>query len=166
MAEALGAQDMRRQLQCATATSRERATHGSDFAGTMMDAGSNDPCYEAQPVVVFGPEHAKTVAQDGLSKMDVKRFLQQHGALPLGKFSKENIERRFRITFKEKYANAGLDALVPQVQNADDIIIAVIGGAGKHSAYIHTFGATQSVTKALTTKDGRLAKSVEDFRHN
>ena len=132
----------------------------------MIDAGSNDPCYEAQPVVVFGPEHAKTVAQDGLSKMDVKKFLQAHGQLPLGKFSKENIERRLRVKIADRLADAPLDALVPMVQRAEDLIVVVIGGAGKHSAYIHTFGATQSVTRALKTKDGRLAKSVQDFRQN
>ena len=134
------------------------------IAGTMGITGSNDIYYAAQPVVVMGPEHARTVANDGYSKSDAKRFLQQHATLPLGKFSKENIERRFRVTFKEKYANAGMDAPVFAVQNADDIIIAVIGGAGKHSAYIPTFGATKAVTRALKRKDGQLAKSVEEFR--
>ena len=90
----------------------------------------------------------------------------QHAQLPLGKFSKENIERRFRVTFKEKYAKAGLDAPVFTVQNADDIIIVVIGGAGKHSAYIPTFGATKAVTRALKRKDGQLAKSVEEFKQS
>jgi len=93
-----------------------------------------------------------------------KRFLQEHATLPLGKFSKENIERRFRVTFKERYAKAGLDAPVYAVQNADDIIIAVIGGAGKHSAYIPTFGATKAVTRAPKRADGTLAKSAEDLR--
>ena len=134
------------------------------IAGTMGIAGSNDVYYAAQPVVVMGPEHANTVANDGYSKADAKRFLQEHANLPLGKFSKENIERRLRVTFKEKYATAGLDAPVPLVQNADDIVIAVIGGAGKHSAYIPTFGATKAVTRALKRKDGQLAKSVEEFR--
>jgi hypothetical protein len=134
------------------------------IAGTMGITGSNDVYYEAQPVVVMGPEHAKMVANDGYSKADAKRFLQEHANLPLGKFSRENIERRFRITFKEKYANAGLDALVPQVQNAEDIIIAVIGGAGKHSAFIPTFGATKAITRALKLNNGRLAKTVEEFR--
>ena len=134
------------------------------IAGTMATTGSNDIYYAAQPVIVMGPEHAKTVAADGYSKRDAKLFLQQHAQLPLGKFSKENIERRFRVTFKEKYAKAGLDAPVFTVQNADDIIIVVIGGAGKHSAYIPTFGATKAVTRALQRKDGQLAKSVAEFR--
>ncbi len=133
------------------------------IAGTMATTGSNDIYYSAQPVVIMAPEHAKTVAND-YSKAEAKRFLQEHATLALGKFSKENIERRFRVTFKEKYAKAGLDAPVYAVQNAEDIIIAVIGGAGKHSAYIPTFGATKAVTRALKRADGKLAKSAEEFR--
>ena len=134
------------------------------IAGTMLNAGTNDVCYEAQPVAVFGPEHAKTVAQDGYTKADAKRFLQEHAQLPLGKFSQENIERRLRVKLKERYATAGLDAMVPMVQRAEDIIVVVIGGAGKHSAFIPTFGATRSVTRALTRRDGQFASSVEELR--
>ena len=130
----------------------------------MAVTGSNDIFYSAQPVIVMGPEHAKAVANDGFSKKEAKRFLQEHATLPLGKFSKENIERRLRVKIADRFANAPLDALVPMVQRAEDLIVVVIGGAGKHSAYIHTFGATQSVTRALKTKDGALAKSVQDFR--
>jgi hypothetical protein len=49
------------------------------------------------------------------------------------------------------------------VQRAEDLIIAVIGGAGKHSAYIPTFGATKAVTRAPKRSDGSLARSVKDF---
>lgn len=134
------------------------------IAGTMGIAGSNDVYYAAQPVVVMAPEHARTVAGGGFSRTDAKRFLQQHANLPLGKFSQENIERRLRVTWRERYANAGMEAPVFLVQNADDIIIAVIGGAGKHSAYIPTFGATRAVTRALRRADGAYARSVEEFR--
>jgi hypothetical protein len=134
------------------------------IAGTMAVTGSNDVYYAAQPLVIMGPEHAKTVAGGGYSKADAKRFLQEHATLPLGKFSKENIERRFRVTFRERYANAGPDAPVFAVQRAEDIIIAVIGGAGKHSAYVPTFGATKAVTRALKTRDGKLARSVAEFK--
>jgi hypothetical protein len=133
------------------------------IAGTMATTGTNDVFYASQPVVVMGPEHAKTVADGGFSKSDAKRFLQERATLPLFKFSKENIERRFKITFKDRYANATEETAVPAVQRAEDIIIAVIGGAGKHSAYIPTFGATKSVTRALKTHAGKLARSVADF---
>jgi hypothetical protein len=135
------------------------------IAGTMGGVGSNDLLYGvAQPVVVFGPEHARTVADDGYSKADVKRFLHEHATVPLGRFSTENIERRLRVTFKEKFADAGPEAPVPVVQSAEDILIVVIGGAGKHSACIPTFGATRAVTRALRRRDGQLAQSVEEFR--
>ena len=51
----------------------------------------------------------------------------------------------------------------PQVVNL--IIIVVIGGAGKHSAYIPTFGATRSVTRALKRRDGQFARSLEELRY-
>ena len=134
------------------------------IAGTLISTGNNDVYYDAQPLVVMGPEHAKTVAGGGMSKADAKRFLHQHAHLPLGRFSKENIERRLRVTYKDKYAGAGNDAPVPMVQRPEGILIAVIGGAGKHSAVVPTFGATKPVTRALKTRDGKLARSVEDFR--
>jgi len=134
------------------------------IAGTMLDTGTNDVFYDAQPLVVLAPEHAKTVADGGFSKAAAKRFLYEHAHLPMGRFSKENIERRLRITWKDRLANAGLDAPVYMVQRPDDILIAVIGGAGKHSAVINTFGATRAVTRALRRHDGSLARSVEDFR--
>jgi hypothetical protein len=134
------------------------------IAGTMATTGNNDVYYDALPLVVMGPEHAKTVAQGGFSKADAKRFLQEHATLPMNRFSKENIERRFRGTLKARYGESPLDTPIPVVQRAEDIIIAVIGGAGKHSAFIPTFGATRAVTRALRTGEGRLATSVNDFR--
>jgi hypothetical protein len=134
------------------------------IAGTMLDTGANDIFYDAQPLVVMSPEHAKTVAAGGFSKADAKRFLFEHAHLPLGRFSKENIERRLRVTWKDTLATAGLDAPVPMLQKAESLLIAVIGGAGKHSAVINTFGATKAVTRALRRSGGSLARSVEDFR--
>ena len=133
------------------------------IAGTMAITGSNDIFYPAQPLVIMGPEHARTVAS-GFTKAEAKQFLQQHATLPMGKFSRENIERRLKITYKARYANAGPDAPVYALQQAGDLLIAVIGGAGKHSAFVPTFGATKAVTRALRTANGQFAKSVADFR--
>ena len=134
------------------------------IAGVLATPGTNDLYYASEPMVVMGPEHAKTVADGGYSKRDAKRFLQERAMSPLWKFSRENIERRLKVTFRERYANATDETMVPAVQRADDIIIAVIGGAGKHSAIIPTFGATRSVTRALKLRDGTLARSVAEFK--
>jgi hypothetical protein len=57
-----------------------------------------------------------------------------------------------------------MDAPVPMIPNADNLLDAVIGGAGKHSAVIPTFGATQAVTRALKRKDGSYARSMQHMR--
>jgi len=51
------------------------------------------------------------------------------------------------------------------VQRAEDLIIVVVGGAGKHSACIPSVGAsTRAVTLALKRQDGQIAHSVKEFR--
>ncbi len=50
------------------------------------------------------------------------------------------------------------------MKSPDNIHVIVLGGAGKHSAYVPTFGATHPVTRPLKLADGRFARSVEDFR--
>jgi len=133
------------------------------IAGTMGIAGVNDIYYQSQPLVIMGPEHAK-MAAGGFSKNEAKKFIQQRAHVAVGKLSQDNIDRRVRITFKDRLPNPKAEDVIYAVQRPEDLLIAVIGGAGKHSAYVPTFGATRPVTRALKTADGRLAKSVEDFR--
>jgi hypothetical protein len=134
------------------------------IAGTMTITGSNNAYYKGQPCVAFGPEHAQTVANGGFSKADVKQWLFEHATLPLNRFSKEGIERRFRRKLAEQYATAPLDAPVRMFQKPEDLVVIVTGGAGKHSAYIPTFGNTRAVTRALRRADGEIAKSIEEMR--
>jgi hypothetical protein len=138
----------------------------TSIAGTLATTGTNDVYYDAEPLIVFGPEHAKTVAGEGWSKADARRFIYEQAQIPLGRFSKENIERRLRVQelFEGRYKDAGYDAPVPMARRPEALMIAVIGGAGKHSAVVPTFGGTHAVTRALTTRGGKLARSVEDFR--
>jgi hypothetical protein len=53
---------------------------------------------------------------------------------------------------------------MPVVQRPENLIIAVIGGAGKHSAFMPTFGTTRAVTRALRRGDGEFAHSVKELR--
>ena len=135
------------------------------IAGSMGVAGVNDVYHDVcEPVLLIGIEHAKTIAEGGYTKAAVKKFICENANLPMKKFSRENIERRLRFWFPGKYDNAGPETLVPMIQRPEDLIVVVIGGAGKHSAFIPTFGATLSVTRALKCADGRSARSVEEFR--
>jgi hypothetical protein len=134
------------------------------IAGTMAITGSNNAYYAGQPVLAFGPEHAATAASDGMAKRDVKQWLHDHATIPLAKFSKEGIERRFRRKLAEQYASAPLDAPVHMWAKPDDLIVIVTGGAGKHSQYIPTFGNTRSVTRALKRADGELVRSIRELK--
>jgi hypothetical protein len=133
-------------------------------AGAMATTGTNDNYLDGHPLLVFGPEHAATVAAGGYSKANVKNYLFEHATLPLSAFSDENIERRFRMRFPDRYGKAPLDTRMPVVQRPENLLIAVIGGAGKHSAFIPTFGTTRPVTRALKRRDGGFARSVKELR--
>ena len=65
---------------------------------------------------VLSPEHAATIAGDGMSKQAVKEFLFEHARIPLGKFSKENIARRFRSKLAAQQAK-------PADAESDDVVI-------------------------------------------
>jgi len=54
-------------------------------ADTAVSLGSNVGWYfsQSQLMIVLGPEHAKTIAGDGLSRADVQRFVFEHARLPL-----------------------------------------------------------------------------------
>jgi len=136
----------------------------SMVAGTVGITGHNNVYYRSEPLIALGPEHARTIANDGYSKADVKRYIFEHATVPLGKFSRRNYERRFLKNFPGRYDNASPDTPVPPCQSADDVMIIVLGGAGKHSMYLPTFGETRSVTRALKLSDGSEARSVEEFR--
>lgn len=135
------------------------------IAGTMATTGNNDVYnIEPHPAIVIGPEHAKTIAADGFSKADVKRYIFENAVLPLQRFSEENIERRFLVTYKERYGDANSSFPVPMVQSADDILVVVIGGPGKHSAVIPTFGVTVPITREIRLASGKCVSSVEEFK--
>jgi hypothetical protein len=133
-------------------------------AGTMATTGSNNTYYAGQPVLALGPEHAQTCAGDGFTKQKVKEWLFEHATLPLSRFSKEGIERRFRRKLGDQYATASLDALVRQFQKPEDLVVIVTGGAGKHSSWVPTFGNTRAVTRALKREDGELIKSIDELK--
>lgn len=133
-------------------------------SGGVATATANNLWYAGEAVIALCPEHAATIASDGFSKLDVKRFIYQNATVPLRKFSPENVERRYRQKFPERYAHAPLDAPVYMTQTPDDFIVIVLGGAGKHSMYVPSFGETRSITRALKRRDGSLAASIEDMR--
>ena len=135
----------------------------SNLAGVLGTPGSNNVYLAGEPLVVLGPEHARTIADSGWTKGDLKRALWERARVRIDVFSAENLAR-FALIDPARFTNRPPGADVTQAQRPEDIMVIVAGGPGKHSAIIPTFGATKSVTRALTRRDGTLAESVEDFK--
>jgi len=117
-------------------------------AGTAATTGSNDVYLGGGPLVVLGPEHARTFADSGWSKADVKRVIWERARVRLDRFSPENRER-LGVLDPERFRGRLLAEEVALCASPDDLMVIVAGGPGKHSAIIPTFGATRSVTVAI-----------------
>lgn len=116
-------------------------------AATMATAGNNNLTYlRGEPILVLGPEHAATVASDGFSKEQVKDFIFEHARLPLKMLSEENIQHRRNSP--DRYGEFVDSEFVP-VSRREDIVVMVLGGPGKHSCFVPTFGLSYSVTKRI-----------------
>jgi len=98
-------------------------------------------------MLVLGPEHAASIASSGWSRRQVSEYLyraisRRRDELALGGMY------GMRDWPPELNAMAA-DALIPAVPRAEDILVLVAGGEGKHSAALPSFGATVSVTRRI-----------------
>jgi hypothetical protein len=110
-------------------------------AGAMAVTGANNAYTGGETLLALGPEHAATISGDGLSKADVVGWLMGRALIPLERYTEDTLVERFQRV---------PDGPVPMVRGADDLAIIVLGGPGKHSCWVPTFGgATRSVTKQI-----------------
>ena len=111
------------------------------IAGAMAVTGANNAYTGGETLLALGPEHAATMAADGFDKAAVCAWLSQRARVPL--------ERYTEATMLERFGQIP-DGPVPMVANPEDLAIIVLGGPGKHSSWIPTFGgATHSVTREI-----------------
>jgi hypothetical protein len=119
-----------------------------NLAGTLASPGMNNVYLGGEPLIVLGPEHARTIADSGWSKADLRRALWARARMRLDLFSAENLAR-FGIIDPVRFVGRPPDADVGPSVAPEDIMIVVAGGPGKHSAVIPTFGATRAVTARI-----------------
>ena len=120
------------------------------MAGTMRSVGMNQHYYpDGQVVVAIGPEHASTLATDGYSRREIMDYLYNEARMPVSFFSEENVRNRVQAIFPKQYAQLGGHETVPMVQDPDNILVCVVGGVGKHSVFIPTFGATRACSEVV-----------------
>ncbi len=124
----------------------------ADTAATM--GMNNLYLNDTEMLIVLGPEHAATVAADGWTKQDVQQFLFETARVPL---RRAKLGGMWGMQDWPKWLDGcDDDTTIPVVRRWEDMVILVAGGAGKHSSCVPTFGATRSVTRAISDNDLRV----------
>lgn len=121
------------------------------LAASMRVIGSpiyNQTGWNNTPVLlVLGPEHAAEIAKAGFAKSDVRLYLHEHARMPV----RDLINRVYYGT--ERWP-PWIDvndptATVPIVVRADDFVVVVAGGDGRHSAWMPAWHECQGGTEVI-----------------
>lgn len=113
------------------------------IASVMAQSGANTVYGKGPSILALGPEHAATLHRDEWTIDSIKDYLFEHARIPAANVSPEN---------QEVYARSDrvlVDGAYTIGPSADSIHVLVAGGAGKHSAWIPSFGGTEVVSVAV-----------------
>jgi hypothetical protein len=122
----------------------------SVVADTAATLGSNVGWYFAQSqlLLVLGPEHAATIAEDGFTRADVQRYVYEHARLPLHRLRQGGM---WGIHDWPRWMETADDhALLPVVPGPDDVYVMVAGGSGKHSTVVPNCCFSRAVTRRVS----------------
>ena len=110
------------------------------LCGAMNDMGSNNAYLYGNPALVLGPEHAAILAADGYDRASLQRYVFEHVRIQRTQWLQGGMAKMFNDDF------AGHEA-IPIVRQAADLLVLVVGGFGRHSCWLPTFGES---TKAVS----------------
>jgi hypothetical protein len=125
-------------------------------AGSMANMGSNNAYLHGGPVLAFGPEHAAIVASGAgglgrLSKDDVRRYVFEHARVPRHIWERGGMAHMSEDPF-------AAEEMVPVIRRPEDLLVIVVGGFGRHSSWLPTFGgSTVAVTRPITAAAAMMA---------
>ena len=115
------------------------------FANTISQPGANTIYGRGPYFLVIGPEHAQTLHRDGLSIEDIQAAIFERSRVHVSRVSEEN-QRSYSSMHHEPREDHYYLTSGPQ-----DIHVAVAGGAGKHSAFLPSFGGTAVISQRIAT---------------
>jgi len=112
-------------------------------ASAMCSTASNNaPISSGEYFVMLCPEHAAVCAADGWGRSDVAAYLFNQARMRVGDLRRA-FDLRAWAPWQQRLAD---DDTMAMTESADNIKIMVLGGAGKHSSVIPSWGMTRSVT--------------------
>jgi hypothetical protein len=121
-------------------------------ADVFATVGNNNTHHShGQLCLVLGPEHAETIARGDWTREDVQWYLYDQARNSIDELKDGGITPD-EYTLHRRFETEAGDAEIPLVEDPEDILVLVAGGAGKHSMALHSFGETRAVTKAIETE--------------
>jgi hypothetical protein len=121
-----------------------------NVAAALVPIGSNVGWYfgQSQVLVALGPEHAATVAGDGLGRADVQRVVFEQARRSLRECRRSGM---YGIHDWPVWMSAVTDeeARLPIVPGPEDVLVTVVGGPGKHSCVVPNCTFSRAVTRRI-----------------
>jgi hypothetical protein len=118
------------------------------FIGATLGLGHNNIIFPTGPLFVVSPEHAATMARDGIGKKEIQNAVFERARIPLTRFCARSVKglhhRRGRW-----FAEVGDPDHIGIADRPDDIHIVVAGGAGIHSLFVPTAFSYRPVTRRI-----------------
>jgi hypothetical protein len=116
--------------------------------GSMTALGHNNIIFPTGPLLILSPEHASTLARDGIGKKDIRQAVYERARIPLTRFVKRSVEG-LRHRRARWFAEAGDADHIGVADRPDDVRIFVAGGAGIHSLFVPTAFSYRAVTRKI-----------------
>jgi hypothetical protein len=121
------------------------------FIGATTALGHNNIIFPTGPLFVVSPEHAGTLARDGLGKKEIRNAVFERARIPLSRFAKRSVEG-LRHRRSRWFADVGDPDHIGVADRPEDINIIVSGGAGIHSLFVPTAFSYRPVTRRVADK--------------
>jgi hypothetical protein len=118
------------------------------LVGAMIGLGHNNIIFPTGPLLVVSPEHAATLAHDGIGKAEIRQAVFAQARIALSRFGARTVaglhHRRARW-----FAHVGDPDHIGVADKAEDVNVVVAGGAGIHSLFVPTAFSFRPVTRAI-----------------
>jgi hypothetical protein len=118
------------------------------FIGAALGLGHNNIIFPTGPLFVVSPEHAATMARDGIGKKDIQNALFERARIPLARFAARSV-RGLHHRRERWFAEVGDADHIGIADRPQDVHIVVAGGAGIHSLFVPTAFSHRPVTRRI-----------------
>src|SRR5262249_28215586 len=104
-------------------------------------------------VVILCPEHANLISDQGWTRSDIQNYLFERAVRSVADLRRGGMWRMKDWTGALYERSSYETALVPFVRRAEDILLPVAGGHGKHSVVIPSFGVSHAQSRVIDCSD-------------